>query len=87
MAKNLWLRTDSESTQILKYDVVLMGLHDSNVNIDLNEISQENINDEILIAIVRENPVLYVKTLKDYKNKELKIKLWKSIGETLSCTG
>jgi len=38
----------------------------SNVDIDLNEISQKNINDEILIAIVRENPVLYVKTLKDY---------------------
>jgi len=45
----------------------------SNVDIDLNEISQENINDEILIAIVRENAVLYVKMLKDYKNKELKI--------------
>jgi len=60
---------------------------DPNVDIDLNEISQENIDDEILISIVRENPVLYVKTLKDYKNKELKIELWKSIGETLGCTG
>jgi len=60
---------------------------DPNVDIDLNEISQENIDDEILIAIVKENPVLYVKTLKDYKNKELKFELWKSIGETLGCTG
>lgn len=61
---------------------------DSNVDIDFNEEgSQENIDDEMLIAFVRENPVLYVKTLKDYKNKELKLDTWSTIGEVLGCTG
>lgn len=59
---------------------------DSNVEIlDLNELS--HIDDEVLISIVRENPVLFDKTLKDYKNKELKLEIWKSIGEVLGCTG
>lgn len=61
---------------------------DSNANIDFSgEGSQENINDEMLIAFVRENPVLYMKTLKDYKTKELKLDTWSTIGEVLGCTG
>lgn len=59
--------------------------HSNDLNVDV-EI-QENINDELLISIVRENPVLYVKTLKDYKNKELKREKWTSIGEMLGFTG
>ncbi|EZA50913.1 hypothetical protein X777_10740 [Ooceraea biroi] len=59
---------------------------DFNDGIDYSEISQENINDETLISIVRKNRMLYVKTLKDYKNKELKHEVWKNIGEMLGCT-
>lgn len=33
----------------------------------------------------RENPVLYTKTLKSYKNKALKCEIWKRIGEMLDC--
>ena len=54
---------------------------------NFNEIFQENIEDDVLIAVVRDNPVLYDKTSKDYKNKELKQEIWKSVGEVLSCTG
>ena len=60
---------------------------DSNVDTNFNEIFQENIEDDVLIAVVRDNPVLYDKTSKDYKNKELKQEIWKSIGKVLSCTG
>lgn len=60
---------------------------DSNVDIDFSEISQENIDDEVLISVVKENSVLYDKSLKDYKNKELKLEIWKNIGEVLGCTG
>ncbi|KMQ89171.1 transcription factor adf-1 [Lasius niger] len=59
---------------------------DSNVDIDFSEISQENIDDEVLISVVKENSVLYDKSLKDYKNKELKLEIWKNIGEVLGCT-
>jgi len=48
---------------------------------------QENIDDEMLISLVRENAIVYDKTLKDYKNKELKNEIWKSIREILGCTG
>ena len=60
---------------------------ESNVEIEYVESLSENIDDELLISIVRKNPVLYDKTLKDYKNKELKLDIWESIGETLGCTG
>lgn len=60
---------------------------DPNGDSDFSEISQENINDEVLISLVRENSVFYDKTLKDYKNKNLKFEMWKSIGEILNCTG
>lgn len=51
------------------------------IEIDFIEESQENMNDELLISIVRDNAVLYEKTLKDYKNKELKLDIWESIGD------
>lgn len=51
------------------------------------ELSQDTINDEVLISLVRENSILYVKTLKDYKNKELKFETWKCIEEIFGCAG
>lgn len=51
------------------------------------ELSQDTINDEVLISLVRENSILYDKTLKDYKNKELKFETWKSTGEIFGCAG
>lgn len=53
---------------------------------DLIEI-QENIDDKMLISLARENTIIYDKTLKDYKDKELKNEIWRSIGEILGCTG
>lgn len=46
------------------------------------EDEEETINDEILIALVRENPVLYDKKHRDYKNQEVKKDAWNMILET-----
>ncbi|XP_067208099.1 uncharacterized protein [Linepithema humile] len=35
----------------------------------------------------KRKPSVFDKTLKDYKNKELKLEIWKSIGKVLGCTG
>jgi len=49
----------------------------------MEDIEEEIINDEILIALVRENPVLYDKKHKDYKNQEVKKDAWNVIREAI----
>ncbi|KYQ50684.1 hypothetical protein ALC60_10227 [Trachymyrmex zeteki] len=53
---------------------------------DIDENDNIDIDDEVLIAIVQQNPCLYAKSdanYKDYKVKEMK---WETIAESLNCT-
>lgn len=38
-----------------------------------------NINQELLITLIQERPVIWDKTIDDYKNKRLKYDSWKEI--------
>ncbi|XP_036140509.1 uncharacterized protein LOC118644881 [Monomorium pharaonis] len=44
-------------------------------------MEEETISDEILITLVRENPVLYDKKHRDYKNQQVKKDTWNMIRE------
>lgn len=44
-------------------------------------------NEERLIELVQENPVLYNKKISGYKNINLKSQVWKKIAEELNQTG
>lgn len=44
-------------------------------------------NDELLINLIRSNPILYDGSEKNYKNIALKHRVWEDISETLKIPG
>ncbi|XP_018371803.1 PREDICTED: uncharacterized protein LOC108766797 [Trachymyrmex cornetzi] len=53
---------------------------------DIDDNDNIDIDDEVLIAIVQQNPCLYAKSDANYKDHEVKEMKWETISESLNCT-
>ncbi|KYN09761.1 Transcription factor Adf-1 [Trachymyrmex cornetzi] len=53
---------------------------------DIDDNDNIDIDDEVLIAIVQQNPCLYAKSDANYKDHKVKEMKWKTISESLNCT-
>lgn len=48
-------------------------------------ITSDRIDDEVLVKLVKANPILYDKSCKNYKNSEMKKEIWGAIAA--NCDG